>query len=171
LELVIKVMRELIEWIELCAFETLTDSELQAKYSWFCSSFASVCPKCEIKEFRLQLMIELLVLTGFVRTGLHITDRAFPVVGRGSYVHLKQNQVADKDMMPTMQMLGSKIGISRQSYLKNLCCEARPERKEVWDVFFKWQSLFLLLPYGVDGKFAVFRKHYGEREWVKLFPV
>jgi hypothetical protein len=171
LEFVIKVMRELIEWIELCAFETLTDSELQAKYSWFCSSFASVCPKCEIKEFRLQLMIELLVLTGFVRTGLHITDRAFPVVGRGSYVHLKQNQVADNDMMPTMQMLGSKIGISRQSYLENLCCEARPERKEVWDVFFKWQSLFLLLPYGVDGKLAVFRKHYGEREWVKLFPV
>lgn len=171
LESVLKVMRDLIEWIESCQFETLSDSELQEKYSSFCSSFATVCPKCEIKDFRLQLMIELLVLTGFVGMGLHITDRAFPVKGRGSYVHLKQNKVADEDMMPTMQMLGTKLGISRQAYLENICCEARPERKDVWDVFFKGQSLFLLLPIGVDGKLAVFRKRYGGREWEKLFPV
>ena len=68
-------------------------------------------------------------------------------------------------------MLGTKLGISRQAYLENICCEARPERKDVWDVFFKGQSLFLLLPIGVDGKLAVFRKRYGGREWEKLFPV
>jgi len=113
----------------------------------------------------------MLVLSGLVSKGHHIADRAYPTKGKGSCKHLQQNKVEDRDMMVTLQMLGEKFGISRPSFLENLCCEARPERDKVWDLFYRGQSLVLLRPVGVDGKMAVYCKPYGEKEWNKLFPL
>jgi hypothetical protein len=113
----------------------------------------------------------MLVLTGFVTTGHHVADRAYPAKGKGSYKLLHDNNVLDESMMVTMQMLGFQLGISRQSHQENLCCEARPERNEIWDCFYRGQSLFLLRPTGGDSGMAVFCKAYGQRDWVKVSPV
>jgi hypothetical protein len=142
----------------------MTDDEHKAQFSEFISSLSDVC-NCEINEFRLQLLIEMIVLTGLATKGQHVADQAYPAKGKGSFKFLQDNKVGEDSMVDTMKMLGFKLGISRQSYLENLCCEARPERKEIWDVFYKGQSLFFLKPNGGDGGMAVFQKRYGERDW------
>ena len=67
-------------------------------------------------------------------------------------------------MMETMQMLGFQLGIDRQSHQENLCCEARPERNEICDCFYRFQSLFLLRLSGDESGMAVFCKEYGKEE-------
>jgi hypothetical protein len=86
------------------------------------------------------------------------------VKGRGSYHHLRENGVTEETMIPTMQMLGTKLGLHRQAHLENLCCESRPQRKKAWDIFFKGMDLYLLRS-DTDGALAVYRKKYGERKW------
>jgi hypothetical protein len=162
------IMIEIIEWIERSDPLVSLDADLQrTKYSQFCSSFANVC-QCEIQGFRLQIMIELMVLSGLVSKGHHMADHAYPVKGRGSYKHLDENNVLEKDMMVTMELLGERLGISRHSLQENILCEARPGRGDVWDVFYFGQSLFLLRPFGSEGKMGVCCKEYGTKEWVPL---
>jgi hypothetical protein len=143
--------------------------EHKAECLRFCSSFSDI-GKCEIGEFRLQLLFELLVLTGVVSQGHHVADHSYPVQGKGSFRHLQESNVAEVDMMATMQLLGVKLGIERQAYQECLCCEAWPKQKQkIVDVFFQYQSLFLLRR-NASGGWAVYRKRYGRREWELLFP-
>ena len=130
--------------------------------------FAVLC--LQIGEFRLQLLFELLVLTGVVSKGMHVADHTYPVQGKGSYRHLRESKVEEADMMPTMQLLGVKLGVERQAHQECLCCEAWPNRKQtIVDVFFRDQSLFLLRQ-TPSREWAVYRKQYGRREWELLFP-
>jgi hypothetical protein len=98
----------------------------------------------------------MMVLSGLVTKGHHVADRAFPAKGKGSYKLLRDNKVGQDSMIVTMKMLGAKLGITQQSHQENLCCEARPERHNIWDCFFRNQSLFLLCSRGEDGGMAVF---------------
>ena len=149
---------------------TPTDNELKLQYSKFCLSLSNICT-CEINEFRIQILIEMIVLTGLVTTGHHVADRAYPVKGKGSYKLMRDNKVVDESMMETMEKLGFQLGICRQSHQENLCCEARPERHEIWDCFYRGQSLFLLRPSdGDDSGMAVFSKEYGKEDWTQVSP-
>jgi hypothetical protein len=167
---VIQVLKTIIEWIQsLQGPAALTDNDLKFQYSKFCLSLSNIC-KCEINEFRIQILIEMIVLTGLVTRGHHVADRAYPAKGKGSYKLLRDNKVAEESMMETMQVLGFQLGIGRQSHQENLCCEARPERNEIWDCFYRGQSLFLLRPTGDESGMAVFCKEYGKEEWTKVSP-
>jgi hypothetical protein len=119
----------------------------------------------------MQILIKMMVLAGFVCSkGHRVADQRSPVKGKGSYKHLQDNKVGEELMIETMQMLGTELGISQQSNLKNLCCESRPERKHIWDCFYRGQSLFLLRPSGGDGAMALFRKYYRKRDWIMVSP-
>jgi hypothetical protein len=167
---VVEFLKTIIEWIDsLHSPTSLSDGELKLQYSHFCLSLADIC-KCEINEFRIQILIEMIVLAGLVTKGHHVADRGYPAKGKGSYKLLQDNKVGDESMIETMQMLGFQLGISRQSLQENLCCESRPERNEIWDCFYRGQSLFLLRPCGGDGGMAVFCKAYGKRNWIKVSP-
>jgi hypothetical protein len=112
----------------------------------------------------------MMVLTGLVTKGHHVADGAYPAKGKGSYKLLLDNKVGEESMIVTMQMLGAKFGIIQQSHQENLCCEARPERNKIWDLFYRGQSLFLLRSSGEDGGMAIFCKVYGNRDWIKVSP-
>jgi hypothetical protein len=60
----------------------MTDDEHMAKFTQFISSLSDVCI-CEINEFRLQLLIKMVGLTGLTCKGQHVADRAYPAKGKG----------------------------------------------------------------------------------------
>jgi hypothetical protein len=170
LEQVVNVLKHIIEWIQSLDSPTSpSNEELKSQYAQFCSHLSDICI-CEINEFRIQILIEMIVLTGLVTQGHHVADRAYPAKGKGSYKLLRDNQVGEESMIVTMQMLGAELGISQQSHQENLCCEARPERNQIWDCFYRGQSLFLLCSCGRDGRMAVFCKVFGHRDWIKVSP-
>jgi hypothetical protein len=120
---VVEFLKTIIEWIDsLHSPTSLSDGELKSQYSHFCLSLADIC-KCEINEFRIQILIEMIVLAGLVTKGHHVADRGYPAKGKGSYKLLQDNKVGDESMIETMQMLGFQLGISRQSLQENLHCK------------------------------------------------
>jgi hypothetical protein len=163
LDKVIGVLEQFIEWIETVDPLSLTDHDRKTQFKKFSDLFSREC-RCEIGEFRLQLIAELLVLTGLVENGLEVAQRVYPVKEKGSYKHLMQNGVPEEKMIPTMEMLGTKLGLHCLAHLENLCCESYPERKDAWDVFFKGMNLYLIRR-SSSGASRVYKKKYGQKQW------
>jgi hypothetical protein len=109
---VVMVLKTIIKWIEsLHSPTSLSDGELKIQWSQLCLSLLDIC-KCEINEFQIQILIEMMVLTGLVTKGHHVSDRAYPAKGKGPYKILQENKVGEELMIVTMKMLGFELGIS-----------------------------------------------------------
>ncbi len=162
-------MKDVITYMAAWTTKEVSDSEHKDNCQEFCERFKSIC-KCEIGHFRLQIMMELLGLSGLVSEemdGLRVTDSVYPVKALGSYKHLSENGVEPgDDMISMIEIIGQKLGINRRAYVENLICEARPEQNQVWDVFFESQRLYILKIEAVSGNLMVHKKRYGEQEWI-----
>ena len=156
----ITVVKELIHDIEVgtltnCAEERSVELCQEQVHEWH-----SICV-CGIGEFRLQILIQLLVLSGLIQSNLSIVDRIYPIPGQWSYIHLESCGVDPAEMFDCMTILGYKLGISRMSYLENLLRETQPDQEEMKDIFFKHQT-FYKVNLSETGKYMVQEKPYGE---------
>jgi hypothetical protein len=175
LEKVLVVMRELQEWNETTNLKALLDDDYKMMCVDFCDKFEKVC-KCEMGELRLQVLIDMLVLTGMVKRGHNIVDRSYPVEGHPSYQHLveylEEDQERDGSMTTALHFLGNKLGIPSQAVVNNICGQSIKGgiHNTGWEVFFRGQSLYKVgFHQGMDGGYAVFDKPYGERNWRCIF--
>jgi hypothetical protein len=113
-------------------------------------------PSLQMGEFRLILFVQLVALSGLIRSGLGIVEKFYPVNGRGSFTHLQLGWQKAKpkpwivtpdeqdkfDLALEMICLETRLEYVNFSWAEGLLCESKPQR-DVQDT----------LMYGIDLTF------------------
>jgi hypothetical protein len=109
------------------------------------------------------------VLSGLMSNGIEVVDLVYPVTGKGSFNHSKQDKVEEVNMIPPIQLLGTELGVHPRVHKDYLCCEASPQRIDVWDLFFRGMKLYLIrTDESIGGSLAAKENKYGCKEWYKV---
>jgi hypothetical protein len=121
-----------------------------------------------MSQSQFQVLVNILVLAGFVSKGHEVVERSYPVEGSSSYIHLTGQFYEDVGAMTrALHLLGNRLGIDSQALVTNVCGESFLEESKSQDVFFKGQCLYKVSRQ-TNGVYAVFEKSYGYTFWYPI---
>ena len=162
------IMTNVVSWIEdTVDFTEMLDEEYSRVCLDFCTEMNNLT-KCEMGEFRFQILINLLVLTGMVNAGHNVVNRRYPIPRHPSYQHLVEvlTEEFPVEFTTKLHFLGNKFGVQSQAVVDNICSGSWSQAESSFDVFYRGQSLYRVgnIPH-LDGGYGVLEKTYGETKW------
>ena len=162
---VIKCIMSLLMLVNNCSHENfgpvfLRDAVLQTS-----AAISEVKGKAELGEFRLMLILQMCALSSVVlRPSTKLLNLLYPIPGKGSANHLLEVNVQEQEHDEALKRVSHYFGLEEfgDNGGESLLCETLPGRN-VWDVFFPLESLFLLNASGQP-----MQKKYGTTIWIPL---
>ena len=161
---VVAVLLDLVTWVEANG-DTCTSLDLRSALKNANTKLRPI--KVELDEFRLTMFVQIVVLSGLVKTGANVLTQSYPVEQRGSYKTLVESGVRPCDIDLALHQLSAELGLERHrgDFSECICCESRPSRQMVVDVFFCGMDLFHLMWDNKSCRFRSFVKRHGRHEW------
>jgi hypothetical protein len=161
-KIVIHHLLELLKWVNECPENSYNPVSVRDKVIETSKAISSFKTGAELGEFCLMLILQLCALSSVVlRSSPKLQNMLYPIPGKGSANHLigvKVDPAHHQDALHRvlhnfdLNGLGTNAG-------ESILCETIPGRN-VYDVFFPGQNLFLL---NTDGK--PMRKKYASMTW------
>ena len=165
------ILLKLLDWVDKHG-GCCTMKDFSTALGQFSEDLGAIA-RVELADFRLNLFVQLMVLSGCTTGGCKILDKAFPAKDRGSYKTLTEvGRVKNPDdFEPVMQELSEALGLPRYrgQQMEGMCCENRPKRDNVNDYLFRNMTLFMSWVMSDGVTVVPVMKLYGETmEWLPV---
>jgi hypothetical protein len=161
-QIVIHHLLELLNWVNECPESSYNPVSVRVKVMETSKAISSFKIGAELGEFRLMLILQLCALSSLVlRPSPKLQNLLYPIPGKGSANHLIDVKVDPTHHQDAVHRLLHNFDLDGfgTNAGESILCETLPGRN-VFDVFFPGQSLFLL---NADGK--TMTKKYASMTW------